>query len=69
MKKFKTITEQELIEYAIMGITKNIDGILTAIRGREERGEDFHELEANYNALEKQWTELLKYKWRKEGAK
>lgn len=58
MKKLKTMTEDELYRYAFNGIMSEMDALQTMIRQKEDAGEDFHPLEAKWNALDKKLSEL-----------
>ena len=58
MKKLKTMTEHELYRYAIHGIEFEMDVLQSMIRQKEDAGEDFHQIEGEWNALDKKLSEI-----------
>jgi len=58
MKKLKTMTEDELYRFAIHGIEFEMDVLQGMIRQKEDAGEDFHPIEAEWNALDKKLSEI-----------
>lgn len=58
MKKLKTMTEDELYRYAFNGIMSEMDVLQDMIRQKEDAGEDFHQIEGEWNALDKKLSEI-----------
>lgn len=59
MRKLKTMSEGDLITFALAGVESKLDSLQDAIREMEETGEDFHPIEAEWNRLDAMRWELV----------